>query len=313
MFPSHIAVIHGSRRFTYAEFYARARRLASTLAAHGIGPGDTVSVMLQNTPPMLEAHYGVPMTGGVLHALNTRLDPALIAFQLDHAESKVVICDREFAGVMRQALAQTKVKPLVIDYDDAEFPQVAEPLSATDYEAFLAKGDPGFSWRMPGDEWQSLSLNYTSGTTGNPKGVVYSHRGAALMCYSNVLSANLGKHPVYLWTLPMFHCNGWCFPWTIAAVIGTHVCLRWVRAKAMFDAIAEHKVYSPVRGAHRDVDAAQCDGGGEAAAAQSRGVRHRRRAAARGRAGGDGRCRIQRHARLWADRSLRPGRGQRVA
>ena len=242
VFPSHIAVIHGSRRFAYAEFYARARRLASTLAAHGIGPGDTVSVMLQNTPPMLEAHYGVPMTGGVLHALNTRLDPALIAFQLDHAESRVVICDREFAGVMRQALAQTKVKPLVIDYHDAEFPQVAEPLSATDYEALLAKGDPGFSWRMPGDEWQSLSLNYTSGTTGNPKGVVYSHRGAALMCYSNVLSANLGKHPVYLWTLPMFHCNGWCFPWTIAAVIGTHVCLRWVRAKAMFDAIAEHKV-----------------------------------------------------------------------
>ena len=144
MFPNHIAVIHGSRRFTYAEFYARARRLASALAAHGIGPGDTVSVMLQNTPPMLEAHYGVPMTGGVLHALNTRLDPALIAFQLDHAESKVVICDREFAGVMRQALAQAKVKPLVIDYDDAEFPQAAEPLSATDYEAFLAKGDPGF-------------------------------------------------------------------------------------------------------------------------------------------------------------------------
>ena len=242
VFPSHVAVIHGSRRFTYAEFYARARRLASTLAAHGIGPGDTVSVMLQNTPPMLDAHYGVPMTGGILHALNTRLDPALIAFQLDHAESRVVICDREFADVMRQALAQTKVKPLVIDYHDTEFPQAAEPLSATGYEALLAKGDPGFAWRMPEDEWQSLSLNYTSGTTGNPKGVVYSHRGAALMCYSNALTANLGKHPVYLWTLPMFHCNGWCFPWTIAAVIGTHVCLRWVRAKAMFDAIADHKV-----------------------------------------------------------------------
>jgi fatty-acyl-CoA synthase len=242
VFPNRLAVVHGSRRFSYSEFYARTRRLASTLAARSIGPGDTVSVMLSNTPPMLEAHYGVPMTGAVLHALNTRLDAGLIAFQLDHANSKVVICDREFAGVMQQALAQAKVKPLVIDYDDAEFPQGGEPLSSTDYEAFLAAGDPGFSWRMPPDEWQSLSLNYTSGTTGNPKGVVYSHRGAALMCYANVLAANLGRHPVYLWTLPMFHCNGWCFPWTIAAVAGTHVCLRWVRAGPMFDAIAEHKV-----------------------------------------------------------------------
>ncbi len=313
VFPNHVAVIHGSRRFTYAEFYARARRLASALAAHGIGPGDTVSVMLQNTPPMLEAHYGVPMTGGVLHALNTRLDPALIAFQLDHAESKVVICDREFAGVMRQALAQAKVKPLVIDYDDTEFPQPAEPLSATDYEAFLAKGDPGFAWRMPGDEWQSLSLNYTSGTTGNPKGVVYSHRGAALMCYSNVLAANLGKHPVYLWTLPMFHCNGWCFPWTIAAVIGTHVCLRWVRAKAMFDAIAEHKV-THLCGAPIVMSTLLNASAEEKRPLPNRGgVRHRRRAAARGRAGRDGGRRVQRHARLRADRGLRPRRRQRVA
>jgi fatty-acyl-CoA synthase len=242
VFPNHAAVIHGSRRYTYAELYARARRLASMLATHKIGPGDTVSVMLPNTPPMLEAHYGVPMTGGVLHALNTRLDPAMIAFQLDHAESKVVICDREFAGVMRQALRQASVKPLVIDYRDPEFPQNAEPVSFTDYEALLDKGDPAFAWRMPADEWESLSVNYTSGTTGNPKGVVYSHRGAALMCYANTLAAGLGRHPVYLWTLPMFHCNGWCFPWTIAAVAGTHVCLRWVRAKAMFDAIAEHEV-----------------------------------------------------------------------
>jgi fatty-acyl-CoA synthase len=242
VFPRHLAVVHGRLRYTYAEFYARTRRVASALAAHYVGPGDTVSVMLPNTPPMLEAHYGVPMTGGVLHSLNTRLDATAIAFQLDHADAKVVICDREFAPVMRAALAQAKVKPLVIDYDDPEFPQSAETLSYTDYEAFLASGDPEFRWRMPQDEWEAISLNYTSGTTGNPKGVVYSHRGAALMCYANGLAASLGRHPVYLWTLPMFHCNGWCFPWTLSAVAGTHVCLRWVRAGPIFEAIAEHKV-----------------------------------------------------------------------
>jgi fatty-acyl-CoA synthase len=242
VFPGHPAVIHGRLRLTYAELYARARRLASALAARYIGPGDTVSVMLPNTPPMLEAHYGVPMTGAVLHALNTRLDATAIGFQLDHAGSKVVICDREFAPVMKEALALAKAEPFVIDCDDREFPQAAEALSYTDYEAFLASGDPSFRWRMPEDEWESLSLNYTSGTTGNPKGVVYSHRGAALMCYSNVLAANMGKHPVYLWTLPMFHCNGWCFPWTVSVVAGTHVCLRWVRAKAMYEAIAGHGI-----------------------------------------------------------------------
>ena len=241
--------------------------------------------MLPNTPAMLEAHYAVPMAGAVLNALNTRLDAALIAFQLDHAEAKVVICDREFAPVMRAALAQAKVKPLVIDYNDAEFPQTAEPLSAIDYEAFLAKGDPDFRWCMPPDEWDSLSLNYTSGTTGNPKGVVYSHRGAALMCYANVLAANLGKHPVYLWTLPMFHCNGWCFPWTIAAVAGTHVCLRQVRAKPVFDAIAEHKVTHLCGAPDRHVDPAQRRRRREAPAAASGGVRHRRCAAAGGGAG----------------------------
>jgi fatty-acyl-CoA synthase len=242
VFPNHLAVIHGSRRVTYSEFYARARRLASRLAAAGIGVGDTVSVMLPNTPPMLEAHYGVPMVGAVLHALNTRLDAGVIAFQLDHAESKVVICDREFSGVMRQALAQVKVKPIVIDYHDDEFPQPGEPLSATDYDAFVAEGDPEFAWRMPADEWDAIALNYTSGTTGNPKGVVYGHRGTTLMCYANALACHLGQHPVYLWTLPMFHCNGWCFPWTLSAVAGTHVCLRWVRAKSIYDAIADHKV-----------------------------------------------------------------------
>jgi fatty-acyl-CoA synthase len=240
--PHHPAVIHGVQRFTYAELYERARRLASALTARGIGVGDTVSVMLANTPPMIEAHYGVPMTGAVLHAINTRLDAAIITFQLDHAETKAVICDREFAPVMREALACARVKPLVVDYDDREFPQSPPPLSETDYEALLAGGNPHFSWRTPEDEWEAITLNYTSGTTGNPKGVVYHHRGAHLMCYANVIAAGLGRHPVYLWTLPMFHCNGWCFPWTLSVVAGTHVCLRWVRAKAVFDAIAEHKV-----------------------------------------------------------------------
>ena len=242
VYPEHAAVIHGAQRFTYAELYARARRLASALAARGLGVGDTVSAMLANTPPMLEAHYGVPMTGAVLHSINTRLDAAVVAFQLDHANAKIVICDREFAPVMREALAKAKAKPLVIDYDDRQFPQPGPALSENDYEAFLAAGDPAFRWRMPRDEWDAITLNYTSGTTGNPKGVVYSHRGATLMCYANLVAANMGRHPVYLWTLPMFHCNGWCFPWTLSVVAGTHVCLRWVRAGAMYEAIAEHKV-----------------------------------------------------------------------
>ena len=242
VWPDHTAIIHGVERQTYAEFYARCRRLASALAQRAIGVGDTVSVMLSNTPPMLEAHYGVPMTGAVLHSMNTRLDAAIIAFQLDHAETKLLITDREFAPVMKEALALAKVRPLVIDYDDLAFPQTGARLGTLDYEAFVQSGDPAHDWRMPGDEWEAIGLNYTSGTTGNPKGVVVHHRGAALMCYANVLAAGMGRHPVYLWTLPMFHCNGWAFPWTLSAVGGTHVCLRWVRANLMYDAIAEHKV-----------------------------------------------------------------------
>jgi fatty-acyl-CoA synthase len=242
VYPDTTAIIHGAYRATYAEYFARCRRLASALAQRYVGKGDTVSVMLSNTPPMLEAHVGVPMVGAVLHALNTRLDAGIIAFQLDHANTKVLIVDREFAPVMREALDLAKVDPLIVDYDDLEFPQDSDRLSYLDYEEFIATGDPAYAWRMPDDEWDAIALNYTSGTTGNPKGVVYHHRGAALMCYANPIATGMQRHPVYLWTLPMFHCNGWCFPWSIATVGGTHVCLRWVRAKAIYDAIVDHKV-----------------------------------------------------------------------
>jgi fatty-acyl-CoA synthase len=242
VYPNHTAIIHGSSRTSYAQFYSRARRLASALSSHGIRPGDTVSVMFANTPAMLEVHYAVPMIGAVLHCINTRLDAPIVAFQLDHANTKLLITDREFSGLMKTSLALASVKPAIVDYDDLEFPQAGPALSDLDYEDFLQSGDPEFRWQMPADEWEAISLNYTSGTTGNPKGVVYHHRGAALMCYSNTIATGMGKHPVYLWTLPMFHCNGWCFPWSLSVVAGTHVCLRWVRAKAIYDAIVDHKV-----------------------------------------------------------------------
>jgi fatty-acyl-CoA synthase len=240
--PNHTAIIHGKARISYADFYKRCRQLASALSMRGIGPGDTVSVMLANTPAMLETHFGVAMTGAVLHTINTRLDAAVIAFQLDHAGTKLLITDREFSATVKAALALAKIQPIVIDYDDPEFPQTGEALSTEDYEAFVSGGDPNFDWRWPEDEWEAISLNYTSGTTGNPKGVVYHHRGAALMCYANTISTGMTRFPVYLWTLPMFHCNGWCFPWSVTLAQGTHVCLRWVRAKAMYDAIVDHKV-----------------------------------------------------------------------
>ena len=246
-YPDQIAIIHGESRVTYRDFWRRSLKLASALAKRGIGKGDTVSVMLSNTPPMLECHFGAPMTKAVLHSLNTRLDAAVLAFQLDHADARIVIVDREFSAVMREALALAKVRPLVVDYDDPDYPADAPHakgarIGTLDYEALVAEGDEDFAWAMPDDEWDAISLNYTSGTTGNPKGVVYHHRGAALMAYANTIHASMGKHPVYLWTLPMFHCNGWCFPWTLAVQAGTHVCLRWVRAKAMYDAIADHGV-----------------------------------------------------------------------
>ncbi|HEY8268619.1 MAG TPA: acyl-CoA synthetase [Xanthobacteraceae bacterium] len=242
VFPDHAAIIHGARRTSYRDFHARAKKLGSALAKRGIKRGDTVAVLMANTPGMLEMHYGVPMTGGVLNTLNTRLDAAILAFSLDHAEAKIVITDREFSGVMKAALAQCKVKPLVVDYDDPEYTGPGERLGNLDYETLLKEGDENYARAAPGDEWDAISLNYTSGTTGDPKGVVYHHRGAALLAVGNVVTGAMKKHPIYLWTLPMFHCNGWCFTWSVSVVAGTHVCLRQVRASLMYDLIAKHKV-----------------------------------------------------------------------
>ncbi len=242
VFPDHVAVLHGPIRRTYREFAERCRRLAAALAGRGIGRGDTVAVMLSNTPEMLEAHFGVPLTGGVLNTLNIRLDPAAIAFCLDHGGAKVLITDREFSHIVGPALAEAKVKPLVIDVDDPVYDGPGERLGSIDYGAFLAEAAAPHPWRLPGDEWDAISLNYTSGTTGNPKGVVYHHRGAALLALGNVVTTTMPKHAVYLWTLPMFHCNGWCFTWTMPIVAGTHVCLRRVEPRAMYAAIADHGV-----------------------------------------------------------------------
>ena len=242
VYPQRTSVIHGMRRHTWDETYARCRRLASALAASGIGKNDTVAVMLSNTPEMLECHFGVPMAGAVLNTLNTRLDAEAIAFMLNHGEAKALITDREFSPTVAKALAQAGRDMLVIDVDDPEYAGPGERLGRVEYEVFLASGDPAFAWQGPADEWDAISLNYTSGTTGNPKGVVYHHRGAYLNATSNIVSWGMPPHAVYLWTLPMFHCNGWCFPWTMAANAGTSVCLRRVEAKAILDAIRAHKV-----------------------------------------------------------------------
>jgi len=244
VYPQHLAIVHGSLRRTWSEVYARCRQLASALVRHGVGKGDTVAVMLPNTPPMVEAHFGIPMAGAVLNALNTRLDAETIAFMLDHGEARVVIVDPEFAPVMQKALGLRKGdRPiLLVDVEDPVYTGEVSRIGSTTYDEFVASGDPQFAWELPQDEWDAIALNYTSGTTGNPKGVVYHHRGAAMNAISNVLEWDMPKHAVYLWTLPMFHCNGWCFPWTVAARAGVNVCLRRVEAQAIFDAMRQHGV-----------------------------------------------------------------------
>jgi len=242
IYPDRLAVVHGARRYTWGESFARARRLASALVQRGIGKGDTVAAMLNNTPEMFECHFGVPVTGAVLNTLNTRLDAEAIAFMLNHGEAKILITDREYSPIVKKALAELGRTIVVIDVDDPEYSGPGERLGETEYEALLAGGDPEHPWGGPADEWDAISLNYTSGTTGNPKGVVYHHRGAYLNAMSNIVSWGMPPHAVYLWTLPMFHCNGWCFAWTMAANAGVNVCLRRVDPKLIFDAIREHRV-----------------------------------------------------------------------
>jgi fatty-acyl-CoA synthase len=239
VYPDKLAVIHGAFRFTYRELYDRCRRLASALRRNGVGRGDTVAIMAPNVPALLEAHFGVPMAGAVLNALNYRLDAHSIAFVLEHAQAKLLIADREFAPVVRDALHELNCPLPLVEIDDGAGGSLS---GGTDYEAFLAEGDPAAEWAMPQDEWEPIALNYTSGTTGNPKGVVFHHRGAFLNAIGNAIAFGLGPHSVYLWTLPMFHCNGWTYPWAVTAVAGTHVCLRRVDPAMIFAAIADHRV-----------------------------------------------------------------------
>jgi fatty-acyl-CoA synthase len=238
VYPDKLAVVHGPTRFTYRQLYDRCRRFAAALRLRGIGRGDTVAIMAPNVPALLEAHYGIPMTGGVLNALNYRLDARSIAFILAHSEAKLLIADREFAPIVEEALRGLSGPMALIEIND----DGVGPSLGTDYEAFLAEGDATTAWTMPRDEWEPIALNYTSGTTGDPKGVVYHHRGAFLNAIGNAVTFGLGPDSVYLWTLPMFHCNGWTYPWAVTAMAGTHVCLRRVDPAQIFAAIAEHRV-----------------------------------------------------------------------
>jgi len=241
VFPDYPAVVHGNIRRTWAETFARCRRLASALSQRGFGPGDTVAWLGANTPETFEAHFGVPASGAVLNAINTRLDARTVAFIIDHGESQILFTDKEFADTAEQAVALLDREITVIDIDDAMF-DGGRRIGAKTYEQFLDEGEDDFPWQNPPDEWRAITLNYTSGTTGNPKGVVYHHRGAYLNAVSNILSWDMPKHAVYLWTLPMFHCNGWCFPWTIAALAGVNVCLRAVRPEAIFPLLRDEQV-----------------------------------------------------------------------
>ena len=241
VYPARAAIVYRELEQNWAETYRRCRRFASALRRHGIGPDDTVALMLPNVPAMCEAHFAVPMAGAVIHGLNIRLDADAIAFQLQHGQAKILFTDREFSATIEAALDQLDDRPLVIDVDDPAF-EGGKCIGEMDYEAFLAQGDSDFEWQLPADEWQAISLGYTSGTTGDPKGVVTHHRGAYLNAISNAVAWSMDAHPVYLWTLPMFHCNGWCFPWTLAALNGTNVCLRAVRDDDIFNAIKQHRV-----------------------------------------------------------------------
>ncbi|MBP8013552.1 MAG: acyl-CoA synthetase [Acinetobacter sp.] len=244
IYPHQNAIIHGSRQITWRETYLRCCQFAHQLQNLGISKNDTVSVLLPNVPAMLEAHFAVPMSGAVLNTLNTRLDAKTLAFMLDHAESKVLLVDPEFAALAQEALQMVNHEIYVIDVSDAEYEHAANALSIgqIEYETWLAAGDPNFEWHLPQDEWDAISLNYTSGTTGNPKGVVYHHRGAYINAASNIIACGMTPRATYLWTLPLFHCNGWCFAWTMAANGGTNICLRKVDPELIFKLIAEHKV-----------------------------------------------------------------------
>jgi 3-(methylthio)propionyl---CoA ligase len=242
VYPERVALVHGAQRYSWKETYQRCRRLASALARRGIGKGDTLAVMLPNIPAMYEAHFGVPMCGAVLNTLNTRLDAEAIAFMLKHGEAKVLIADREYSATIESALADNHPRPYVIDVDDPEYSGGGKRLGDIEFEQFIGGGDPQYAWKWPDDEWDAISLNYTSGTTGDPKGVVYHHRGAYLNAVCNIITWSMPQHAVYLWTLPMFHCNGWTFPWTMAANAGTNVCLRKVEAAKIFELIKTHRV-----------------------------------------------------------------------